>query len=190
MRRTELGVRSMLAGSAEALVLFHGCRQFHGGQELTAGPLAAPAGLGAHSAVLVHPGMPLALVAAALAAGHAGLQERLDDVGVVLGLAADDPNSSAADVSALQAQPDARDELGDVRLAQVGVGVGRAGLAAVAERVDGGGQHAGVDVYVAWIGFQHLPGVAHSSLLARLPGQGPRLPYSVLIPVGREYANV
>src|SRR5258708_39727697 len=77
MLRTELAVGSMLAGSAEALVLFHGGRQFHGGQELTAGPLAAPAGLGAHSAVLVHPGMPLALVAAGLAGGHAGLQERL-----------------------------------------------------------------------------------------------------------------
>jgi NAD(P)-dependent dehydrogenase (short-subunit alcohol dehydrogenase family) len=38
----------MLAGFAEALLLFHNGREFHGGQELTAGPLAAPAGLGAH----------------------------------------------------------------------------------------------------------------------------------------------
>src|SRR5712692_6834851 len=99
----------MLAGFAEALVLFHNGREFHGGQELTAGPLAAPAGLSAYSAVIVHSGMPLALVAAALAGGHAGLQERLGDVGVVLGLAADDSDSSAADVGALQAQPDAFD---------------------------------------------------------------------------------
>jgi len=107
MLRTELAVGSMLAGSAEALVLFHAGREFHGGQHHTAGSLAAPAGLGADSAVLVHPGMPLALVAAALAGGHAGLQERPGDVGVVLGLAADDSDSSAADVGALQAQPDA-----------------------------------------------------------------------------------
>jgi hypothetical protein len=109
MLRTELAVGYMLAGFAEALVLFQSGREFHGGQELTAGPLAAPAGLGAHSAVLVHPGMLLALVAAALAGDNAGLQEWLDDVSVVLGLAADDPDSSAADVGALQAQPDALD---------------------------------------------------------------------------------
>jgi hypothetical protein len=35
----------------------------HGGQELPAGLLATPAGLGAHPAVLVQVGMPLALVA-------------------------------------------------------------------------------------------------------------------------------
>ena len=103
----ELAVGHKLAGFAEALGLFHRGREFHGGQELTAGPLAASAGLGAHSAVLVHPGMVLALVAAALAGGHAGLQERLGNVGVVLSLAADDSDSSAADVGALQAQPDA-----------------------------------------------------------------------------------
>src|ERR1700730_8423897 len=148
------------------LVLFHSGRAVYGGQEVTTGPLAAPAGLGAHSAVLVHAGMMLALVAAALAAGHARLQERLDDVGVPLGRATYDPDRRAADVGALQAQPDALDELGDVRLAQVRVGVGRTGLGAVVKRVDGGGQHAGVDVQVVSIGFQHLPGVAHSSLLA------------------------
>src|ERR1700730_11622053 len=173
-----------------SLGLFHSGREFHGGEELTAGALAAPGGLGAHAAMLVHPCMLLGLVAAALAGGHASLQERPGDVGVALRLAADDPDSSAADVGALQAQPDAFDELGDVRLTQVGVGVGRAGLGAVVERVDGGGQHAGVDIQVAWIGFQHLPGVAHSSLLARPRGQAPELPYSVLITVGREYVNV
>ncbi len=105
--------------------------------------------------------MPLALVAAALAAGHAGLQQRLGDVGVVLRLAAGDPGGGGADIGAVQAQPDARDHLGQVLLAQVGVGVGGAGLGAVGERVDGGGQHAGVDIDGAWVGVQHLPGVAH-----------------------------
>ena len=61
---------------------------FHSGQELAARPLAAPAGIGAHSTVLVHPGMALTLVAAALADGHAALKQRRGDVGVILGLAA------------------------------------------------------------------------------------------------------
>ncbi len=47
---------------------------FQGVQELAAGLLAAPAGLGADPAVLMVLGMPLALIAAALADGHAGLQ--------------------------------------------------------------------------------------------------------------------
>jgi hypothetical protein len=59
----------------------------HGTQEFLAGLLAASAGLLADPAVLVHPGMPLALVAAAPADGYAGLQQRPGDV-VVLGLAA------------------------------------------------------------------------------------------------------
>src|SRR5436853_494974 len=37
--RTELAVGYMLAGFAKALVLIHSGREFHGGQELTAGPL-------------------------------------------------------------------------------------------------------------------------------------------------------
>jgi len=41
--------------------------------------------------MLVHPGMPLALIAAASADGHAGLQQRPGDIGVVLRLAAGDP---------------------------------------------------------------------------------------------------
>ncbi len=140
---------------------------FHGGQELPAGLLAAPAGLGAHPAVLVQPGMALALVAAALAGGHAGLQQRPGDACVGLGLAAGDPDGGGAHVGAVQAQPDALDQLGQVLLAQVVVGVGGAGLGAVVERADGGGQHAGVDVEVAWVGVQQLPGVAHGALLAR-----------------------
>jgi hypothetical protein len=46
---------------------------FHGVQELPAGLLATPAGLGADPAVLVHPGMPFALIAAAPADGNARL---------------------------------------------------------------------------------------------------------------------
>jgi hypothetical protein len=42
-------------------------------------------------------------------------------------------------------------------LRSVGVGVSGAGLGALDERVHGGGQHANVEVEVAWVGVQHLP---------------------------------
>src|SRR5262245_41714149 len=71
-------------------------RLLQDGQELPAGLLAPPAGLGTDAAVLVHVGMPLALVAAALAAGHAGLQQGPGDAGVVGRRAADDPDGSGA----------------------------------------------------------------------------------------------
>ncbi len=93
--------------------------------------------------MLVHLGMPLALVAAAFANGHTGLQKWPGDAGGVLGLAACDPDGGSADIGAVQAQPDALDQLGQVLLAQVVIGVGGAGLEAVVERVDSGGQYAG-----------------------------------------------
>src|SRR5258708_30021321 len=68
---------------------------FQGGQELPAGLLAAPAGLLADPAVLVHLGVPLALVAAALADGHAGLQQPPGDARVVGRLAACHPDRGA-----------------------------------------------------------------------------------------------
>ena len=90
-------------------------------------------------------GMPLALIAAAFAYCHAGFQQRPGGVGVVFGQAAEDPACGRADVGAVQAQPDALHHLGQVLLVQVGVGIGVARLGAVTDRVDGGGQHAGVD---------------------------------------------
>src|SRR5262249_59416817 len=64
---------------------------FQGVQELPAGLLAAPAGLLADPAVLLMRGMPFALVAAALTAGHAGFQLRPGNAGVIARLAADHP---------------------------------------------------------------------------------------------------
>jgi hypothetical protein len=49
--------------------------QFHGCEQLLAGLLAAAAGFGAHAAVLVHRGVSVALVSAALARRHARLQQ-------------------------------------------------------------------------------------------------------------------
>jgi hypothetical protein len=117
-----------------------------GAEEFPAGLLAAPAGVGADPAVRMVLGVPLALVAAALADGHAGLQQRLGHIGVVRRRAADDPGDGGADIGAVQAQPDALDHLGQVVLAQVSVDVSGTGLDTVADRVDGAGQHVGVNV--------------------------------------------
>jgi hypothetical protein len=134
--------------SGAAIVMSAGMARvlFHGLLELPAVLLAAPTGFGTDPAVFVYLGMPVALIAAALADGRAGLQERLDDLGVVLRLAAYDSDGGDADVGAVQAEPYALDHLGDVLLAQVRCGVGGAGLGAVVEGVDGGGQHPGLDV--------------------------------------------
>src|SRR5438876_11173639 len=104
----ERGLPTPIAGEAPAPIGMAGLL-FHDGQKLPAGLLAASAGLGAHPAVLVLMGMALALVATALADGHAGLQQRLGDVGIVLGLAGDDADGGDADVGAVQAEPDALD---------------------------------------------------------------------------------
>jgi len=68
--------------------------------------------------------------------------------------------SVAVQTSTQSRQPHAPDHLGQVLLAQVRVDVGGAGLGAVAERVDSGRQHSGVDAAGTWIGVQHVPGVA------------------------------
>ena len=125
---------------------------------------ATPAGLPAHAAVRVHVGMPLALISATLADRHTGLNQRLGDIGVVFGRAADNPERSCANVGAVQAQPNALDHVGKVALAQVGVDVGGAGLDAAGEGVDRGGQYSCVDARVVRVGVKHLSGVAHGFL--------------------------
>jgi predicted metal-binding membrane protein len=81
-------------------------------QKLPAGLFAASACLGADPAMGVHPGVPLALVAAAPADRHACLKQRLGDVGGVVSGTAGDLGGNGADVGAVQAQPDAPDHLG------------------------------------------------------------------------------
>src|SRR5437899_3237226 len=56
------------------------------------------------------------------------------------------PARRAAAVGALQAQPDAVDHVGELRLPQVGVRVGRASLSAVVQRLDRCGQRTRLDL--------------------------------------------
>ena len=85
-------------------------------EQFLAGLLAAAALLGARAAVL-HAvlGVLLALVAAAAARGDARLQHRAGQVGVVLGLPADDALGRRADVSAVEIQADALGQLSRVK---------------------------------------------------------------------------
>jgi hypothetical protein len=122
-----------------------------------------PARLGAHAAMLVHLSVTLALVAAALADGHARLEQRPDDVGVELCWTAGYHGGSGAEIGAMQAQSNALDHVRDVRLAQVRVDVCGARLGAIDECVDDDGQGIGIDVDGVRVGVQNSPGVTRSS---------------------------
>lgn len=135
----------------------------HGVEKLPARLLAAPAGLLADLAVGVLHGHALAFVAAASAARDAGFEHRPRDVRVGFGLAADDLGRGRTDRGAVHAEPDAFDEVGDIRLTEVVVGIGGARLRAVGQRVDRSGDHSGVHVEGARVAVEQLACVAHDS---------------------------
>jgi len=89
----------------------------YGVEELLAGLFTTPAGVPAQPAVRVHFGVPLALISATLADRHTSLNQRLGDIGVVFGRAANNPERRCAYVGAVHAQPDALDHVGKVALA-------------------------------------------------------------------------
>src|ERR1051326_8607571 len=99
-----------------------------GGDQLLAGLLTTSARLRADPAVLVHPGVPLALVSAGPAGGYAGLEHGAGQVGVVAGMPGQHPAGGVADVSAVQAGADALDQAGDPGLAQARIGARGTGL--------------------------------------------------------------
>jgi len=85
--------------------------------------------------VLVHLGVPHALLPAALAGGGARLQQWPGEVGVVLGLAANHPKRRRADVSAIKVEADALGQLLHVLLRQAVVGAGGACLSAIRKQI-------------------------------------------------------
>src|SRR6266550_8345703 len=89
----------------------------YGVEKLMAGLFATPARVPAQPAVRVHFGVPLALICATLAYCHTSLNQRLGDIGVVFGRAADNPERRCADVGAVHAKPEAPDHVGKVALA-------------------------------------------------------------------------
>jgi hypothetical protein len=107
-----------------------------GGDHLLAGLLTTSARLCADPAVFVHPGVPLALVGAGPAGGHAGLEHGAGEVGVVAGVPGQHPARGVADFSAVPAGADALDQVGDPGLAQARVGARGTGLGAVEAFLD------------------------------------------------------
>src|SRR5690606_448269 len=103
-------------------------------------PLAAPAGIGAGTAVLMLVSVALAFVAAGVACGFAGMEHEADDFLVEAGPARRHGACRGAHVGAVEVEPDALGELLDRRLAETGVGAGGAGLRAVIAGLDAADQ--------------------------------------------------
>jgi hypothetical protein len=136
-----------------------------GGDQILASLLTTSAGLCADPAVLVHLGVPFALVTAGSAGGHAGLERGAGEVGVVAGVPRQHPTRGVTDVGAVQAGTDALDQVGDPGLAQARIGARSTGLGAVEAFVDTPGQCCAVDVAeVGGVGAQHLRYMGHRYL--------------------------
>lgn len=105
-------------------------------RRLAAGDLAFPAGLGAKPAMRVMAGMLVAFLGALMAGFGAGLDETAHDLGVVAGAAGSDAAGGAADVGAVEIQPDALPQVGHGVLRQASIGTRDAGLHAVEAAID------------------------------------------------------
>lgn len=105
-----------------------------------AGVLAPAAGLGAETAVFVHPGVLVALGSAGGARVGTDFQHALDDGLVSPRPAGPDRARSRTDVGAVQVEPNALDQIGDHGLAETGVGADTAGRGAVTGLLDGADQ--------------------------------------------------
>lgn len=92
---------------------------------------AAAATLSAHAAVFMVPGVPPALGPAGLAGGQTRLKLRAHHLGLGLRLPCENPSGRVADVGTVEIQADAMDDHLHVRLAEAGVGAGRADLGAL-----------------------------------------------------------
>jgi Protein of unknown function (DUF2510) len=113
-------------------------------QQRLARLLAAPAHGLADSAVLVVRGVLRTFVGGLAARGDAGLEGAAERRNLALGLAQGDPLRGDALVRAVEAQPDAPDQLDHVGLGQAGVGAAGAGHDAVGARLDAAHQRVAV----------------------------------------------
>lgn len=110
------------------------------GEGGAAGAFALAAGLGADAAVLVVLRVALALLGADTARRHACLEQRPCELRLEGCLARQHAARRLAGIGAVEVDPDAPDELADVRLAQAGVGARDAGLSAREALLDAAGE--------------------------------------------------
>lgn len=137
-------------------------------EQVSAGLLAASAGLGAHLAVLVLGRVALTIVATRLAGCHAGLENRSGQVGVVAGVTGEDRPGGGADVRAVKVGPHALREHRNHVLAQARICARRARLRALITGLDAGCQPAPVDVTeVLGVRLEHRFDGVHLGLLTR-----------------------
>jgi hypothetical protein len=106
------------------------------GEEIAARLLAAAANLGAHAAVVMVRRVALAFIPARTTHHDARLDRGPDYTQVDFGLAGHHAADRLADVGAVEAEPDAPDQLRHVRLAEAGIGAARAGGGAIEALVD------------------------------------------------------
>ncbi|CCQ47529.1 putative uncharacterized domain protein [Pseudarthrobacter siccitolerans] len=110
------------------------------GQKFLAGRFAAAAGLGADPAVIVHSGVPFALVTTCFAGSTTGLQNGAGEVGVIAGMPGQDVAGCYADVGAVEVGADALGQVSDHVFAQARVGARGAGLRALEAGLDALGE--------------------------------------------------
>jgi hypothetical protein len=134
---------------------------WEGRQGVIARLFASSTDLGADAAVHVMVRVTLTLVAASPTSFDARLKSNPGELGDELGLPAEDATGRDADVTAVVTQRNARNEGFDIRLAEVGVSAGCAGLSTVEARVDAGSQRPDFHRECARMRLQNLLSVGH-----------------------------
>lgn len=124
--------------------------------------LATPARLSADLAVLVHPGVPLALISTRPTSGCARFKLRPGRRPIRLSLSRQEPSGGIAHVSTVQVEADATDEhLEVLLLSKASIGAGRTRLGTVAAGLDALAEQGLVDLRLARMGLEHLGDVGH-----------------------------
>jgi hypothetical protein len=111
--------------------------------------------------VLVVLCVPFAFRTASLASVQARLEDDPRELGHELRLSAENAARRHADITAIQTERDARQQSLDIRLAEIRVGAGSAGLGTDEAFVDARGQNARVNRKRPRMGVQHLPSTGH-----------------------------
>jgi hypothetical protein len=132
---------------------------------VAAGLLALPAGFRAEAAVLVHAGMPLALLGAKCTGLRAGLEGGDDHLLVSAGPAAADCASRQTDVCAIEVEADASPKLRDYLLRQACVGARRAALGAALASLNAADEHVVRVAADVGVSGNHVSHVVHESCL-------------------------
>src|SRR5262249_48181678 len=127
------------------------------------GVYAGAAGLLADGAMTMMRGVPGALVGAARAGTHTGLEKTMDDEFIPVRWTCEDPGRDLAQIRAGHAEGDARGHPGYVRLREIRVHARRARLKTLQARVDGRGQLGKAERQFGRRDIQHVSRRGHGS---------------------------